>query len=502
MQANQNLSNHAPSAIQDRLTFLGFTEIENKTRVFGILQEDRRRHMYVLGKSGMGKSTFLENLALQDIYNGHGICFIDPLGDSAEAIIDKIPAYRQQDVIYLDPSDSQFPLGLNILEPQNNEPNFLIASEVLGVFRKVWAGVWSARMEYFLNNAVLAMLETPGNTIIGIAKMFTDKQFRKYIVEKTTNIVVKNFWENEYPTYSETYKAEAAAAIINKINQFIGTPVLRNIVGHSKSSINFRKIMDEGKILIVNLSKGKIGESNSRLLGAMIVSKIQMAAMSRVNIQEEQRRDFYLYVDEFQNLISDTFETILSEARKYRLNLTIANQYLRQLEDENGKSNIKDAIFGNVGTMVTFQVGYEDSEFLAEQFFSDKELLKNFQDLDRGQVLIKLFVQTKSIEPIVANTIPPLYTEFKGSQNLVKQISRQNYASSREKVEDEITKYFTQSLITLEEGEVLKARAPKRKRKRKDKPDYRIARAERALQGLENNINQEIQESQNDPQAF
>jgi hypothetical protein len=474
--------------IQDRLTFLGFTDIENKTRTFGILQEDRRRHLYLLGKSGMGKSTFLENLALQDIFNGHGICFIDPLGDSAEKILDTIPSYRQQDVIYLDPSDSDFPIGLNILEPQNGEPPFLIAGETLAVFQKVWAGVWSSRMEYFLNNAVLAMLETPGNTIIGIAKMFTDKQFRKYIVENTTNLVVKNFWLNEYPTYSEAYRAEAAAAIINKINQFIGTPLLRNIVGQSKSTINFRKIMDEGKILIVNLSKGKIGESNSRLLGAMIVSKLQMAAMSRVNIPENTRRDFYMYVDEFQNVISDTFETILSEARKYRLNLTIANQYLRQLEDENGNSNVKDAIFGNVGTLVTFQVSYEDSEFLAEQFFSDKELLKNFQDLDRGQAIVKLFVQTKSIEPIVANTLPPLYAEFSGSKETARQISRQNYGRNRQDVESEIENYFVQSLITLDEGEVLKAKAPKRKRNRKNKDDYKFKRQEKAIEGMKQNL--------------
>jgi len=493
-------SSQENTAIADRLTFLGFTEIEGSLKPFGILAEDRRRHMYVLGKSGMGKSTFLENMALQDIFAGHGVCFVDPLGDSAERLASHIPNYRLQDVIYLDPSDEGFPIGLNILENSNNEPNFLIASESLGIFSKIWAGTWSGRMEYFLNNAILALLETPGNTLIGIAKMFTDKQFRKYIVGQTTNIIVKNFWENEYPTYSETYKAEAAAAIINKINQFLGTSLLRNIVGQAKSTINLRQIMDEGKILIVNLSKGKIGESNSRLLGAMLISKIQMAAMSRVNIPESQRRDFYLYVDEFQNMISDTFATILSEARKYRLNLTIANQYLDQLvESEN--ETVKNAIFGNVGTIVTFQTSFADSEFLSEQFFGDKESSKMFQDLDKAQILAKLFIQTKSIEPIVASTFAPLYTEFSGSFENVKKISQQKWGRSKAVIEEQIVKYFSQSLIMDETGEILKAKSPKRKRIRKpenpnsnsnssnsqaNSTNYKIDRANAAIDRMKN----------------
>lgn len=470
------MNSHAPNpannseTLADSLTFLGFTELDGIIKTFGILKEDRRRHMYVLGKSGMGKSTFLENMALQDIFAGNGVCFVDPLGDSAERLASHIPNYRLQDVIYLDPSDEEFPIGLNILENSNGEPNFLIASETLGIFSKIWAGTWSGRMEYFLNNAILALLETPGNTLVGIAKMFTDKQFRKYIVSQTTNIIVKNFWENEYPTYSETYKAEAAAAIINKINQFLGTSLLRNIVGQTKSTINLRQIMDEGKILIVNLSKGKIGDSNARLLGAMLISKIQMAAMSRVNIPENARRDFYLYVDEFQNMISDTFATILSEARKYRLNLTIANQYLDQLvESEN--ETVKNAIFGNVGTIVTFQTSFADSEFLSEQFFGDKESSKMFQDLDKAQILAKLFIQTKSIEPIVATTLAPLYTEFSGSFGNAKKLSQQKWGRPRAWVEEQIAKYFSQSLITTETGEILKAKAPKRKRIRKENSD-------------------------------
>jgi hypothetical protein len=457
--------------IQDELTYIGLTEIDNITKTFGILPDDRRRHMYIIGKSGVGKSTLIENLALQDIYAGKGVAFIDPLGDSAESIIDRIPPYRQQDVIYLDPADTDFPIGINIMQAQNGEPNFLIASELIQVFKKTWANSFSARMEYFLTNAVLALLEMPGNTLIGIGKIFTDKLFRKYIVENCKNPLVKSFWENEYPNFAEGYRNEAAGAIVNKINQFLSNEMMRNIVGQQYSTINFRKIMDEGKILIVNLSKGRMGEYNARMLGTLLVTKLQMAAMSRVDIPEGERKDFYMYVDEFHNIVSESFATILSEARKYRLNLILAHQYMGQLQDEENRI-VRDAIFGNVGSIIAFQTGYEDAEYLEKVFFSKIEKgtgISHFLNLDRAQVLVKLYVQSKTLNAFSATTMPPLYLEFVGKKDIVRNFSRKNYAKRKEEVDKQIYEYFEQSLIIDDDGKTIRAKAPKRKRNRKKK---------------------------------
>jgi hypothetical protein len=336
--------------------------------------------------------------------------------------------------------------------------------------QRLWAGTWSARMEYILNNTILALLDTPGNSLLGVMKMYSDKQFRKFIVDQTDNLIVKSFWENEYPSFSENYRNEAIAAIRNKVGQFFASKLIRNMVGQLKSTINFREIMDGQKIFIANLSKGRLGEDNSNFLGSILVTKLQLAAMSRVDIPESQRKDFYLYVDEFQNVINDSFATILSEARKYRLNLIIAHQYLRQLEDENGKSKIKDAVFGNVGTMIVFQVGVEDAELLAKQFSitnGNNEPAEVFLNLDRGQIITKLFVQSKSLDAFSANTLPPLYTDFTGSRQYVQQYSRQQFSRPQAEVEAEIEGYLTQSIIPTETGEIMRARVPKRKRKPK-----------------------------------
>ena len=450
--------------------YFGMVEMDNITKSFGMLREDRSRHTYILGKSGVGKSTLLENMILQDIYAGNGVAFIDPLGDSAEAIIDRIPNYRLKDVVYFNPYDVEFPIGVNMLEAGENEPKHLIASNLMSVMQRLWAGTWSARMEYILNNTILALLDTPGNSLLGVMKMYSDKQFRKFIVDQTDNLIVKSFWENEYPSFSENYRNEAIAAIRNKVGQFFASKLIRNMVGQLKSTINFREIMDGQKIFIANLSKGRLGEDNSNFLGSILVTKLQLAAMSRVDIPESQRKDFYLYVDEFQNVINDSFATILSEARKYRLNLIIAHQYLRQLEDENGKSKIKDAVFGNVGTMIVFQVGVEDAELLAKQFSitnGNNEPAEVFLNLDRGQIITKLFVQSKSLDAFSANTLPPLYTDFTGSRQYVQQYSRQQFSRPQAEVEAEIEGYLTQSIIPTETGEIMRARVPKRKRKPK-----------------------------------
>lgn len=450
----------------NRICYLGTVDIDNTTKSFGLLQEDRRRHLYILGKSGMGKSTLLENLILQDIYSGQGVCFLDPLGDSSETIMEHIPGFRQKDVIYFNPGDSDFPLGLNILE-KGNEPDFLVASKVMSVLKRLWEGTWSARMEYILNNILLALLETPGSTLLGVVKMLTDKGYREYIVSNIQNMVVKNFWEKEYPTFAGKYETEAISPILNKVGQFFSSDLIRNVLGQEKSSINFREIMDSQKILIVNLSKGKIGEDASSLLGGIIVTNFQLAAMSRVDIPENDRKDFFLYVDEFQNFVNPSFATILSEARKYRLCLTIANQFLGQLDSPEDEI-IKQSIFGNVGSILCFRLGVEDSTVLAKEFFpGTKDTEKVFLDLDSYQIAIKMSVTNRPLQPFVATTLPSIYTSIKGNKAALINFSRSQYARPKEVVEAEIAKYFLPGQVVTPTGEII---VTKKKRKRKRKP--------------------------------
>jgi hypothetical protein len=322
------VSNNLPEKASE--CYLGVLNNSKNPSVFGISSVDRRKHMYVVGKTGMGKTTMLTNMILQDIYNGLGVCFIDPHGDPSEYILDRIPPHRQDDVIYFNPADIEFPIGLNILEAQRGEAPFLISSTLLAVFNKIWSGAWSSRMEYILSNTLLTLLETEGQTLLGVIKILTDEKYRKKIVAKLTDPLVKNFWTLEFAKFNERYRQEAIAPILNKIGQFFANEVIRNILGQTNSTIDIRDIMDSGKILICNLSKGKLGEENSSLLGSLLVSKLQIATMSRVDMPEDSRRDFFLYVDEFQNFTTESFAGILSEARKYRLNLVLAHQYISQ----------------------------------------------------------------------------------------------------------------------------------------------------------------------------
>ncbi|MEM1312244.1 MAG: type IV secretion system DNA-binding domain-containing protein [Patescibacteria group bacterium] len=447
----------------NNICFMGTVDIDNQFKAFGLLQEDRRRHVYILGKSGMGKSTLLENMILQDIYSGQGVCFLDPLGDSAESIMDQIPRYRQKDVVYFNPVDTEFPIGLNMLESKG-EPDFLIASSLMTVLKRIWEGAWSSRMEYILNNTILALLEVPNSTLLGVVKLLTDKGFRDYVTKNCKNILVKNFWDQEFPRLSQQYQSEAVAPILNKVGQFFSTSMIRNILGQSTSSINFRDIMDNRKILIANLAKGKIGEDNSSLLGSMIVSKFQLAAMSRSDMPEKDRNDFFLYVDEFQNFITDSFATILSEARKYRLCLTIAHQYIAQLSSEESEK-IKNAIFGNVGSIVTFRVGSNDSEILEKEL--QPVLKENFLNLDSRQIIAKLSVSNRTLDPFVASTLPPIYASIKGNKQELIDYSRYMWGVNVEKVEEEITTFFTKGLVVdTVTGEAV---STKKKRKRKKK---------------------------------
>nr|MDQ3018857.1 type IV secretion system DNA-binding domain-containing protein [bacterium] len=351
----------------NQINFFAKTNFRNRQVPFGIKVDDRRRHMYVIGKTGMGKTTMLENMVIQDIRNGNGVCFIDPHGDSIGKILNFVPNDRINDVVYFNPADLDHPIAFNILESVDAKFKHLVASGLMGVFTKIWANMWSARMEYILSNTILALLESPGNTMLGIVRMYVDKKYRKKIVDNIKDPMVKSFWIEEFANYAEKYRTEAVAPIQNKVGQFLSSAIIRNIVGQPKSTLDLRDIMDNRKILLLDLSKGKVGEDNSALLGAMIITKLQLAALSRVDIAESERKDFYLYVDEFQNFVTDSFATILSEARKYRLNLTMGHQYIGQLTPENN-TKVRDAVFGNVGSMVVFRVGAADAEYLETEF--------------------------------------------------------------------------------------------------------------------------------------
>jgi hypothetical protein len=394
---------------------------------FGILQDDRRRHMYVLGKTGMGKSTLLTNVVLQDIHNGKGVCFIDPHGEGVEYVLKRIPEHRKNDVIYFNPSDLSFPIGFNIFEASNNEETYLLAAGMMAVFKRIWEGSWSSRMEYILNNTLLALLETPGNTLLDVVRMLTDDVFRGEVVSNLRDPVVNNFWTKEFAGFNDKYRTEAIAPILNKIGQFFSTSLIRNLLGQQISTIDMRQIMDGGKILLINLSKGKLGEDNSALLGSLLITKLQLAAMSRVDTPEDERRDFILVVDEFQNFVTDSFSVILSEARKYRLSLVIAHQYLGQLtETQNYK--VKNAIFGNVGTMISFAVGAEDAQELEKEFAP----IITYQDLTRlnkTQVAMKMLINGRSTPAFLANTLAPIYPQETGLEAEVIELSRHKFGT-------------------------------------------------------------------------
>ena len=410
------------------------TNYRNHLRRFGIKVDDRRRHMYVIGKTGMGKTTMLENMVLSDVYKGHGVGIVDPHGDFAEKIIDFIPANRINDVVYFNPADMDHPIGFNVLEVHSEEEKHLIAAGLMGIFKKIWPDVWSSRMEYILNNTILALLDYPGSTLLGINRLLADKEYRRKVVRQLRDPVVKAFWQNEFASYNDRYAQEAVAPIQNKIGQFLSASVIRNIVAQVNSTINIREIMDSKKILIMNLSKGRIGEDNSRLLGGMLITKIQLAAMERVDTPEDQRQDFFLYVDEFQNFASPSFANILSEARKYRLSLIMAHQYVMQLDEV-----VADAVFGNVGTIVSFRVGGGDAETLTKEF-TPVFLEEDVVNLAKYQIILKLMIDGVASQPFSAMTMPPIGSRT-GVSDKVIRVSREHYSKKREFIEDKIIRW-------------------------------------------------------------
>ncbi|TSC72412.1 MAG: hypothetical protein G01um101438_496 [Parcubacteria group bacterium Gr01-1014_38] len=444
----------SPTVSPELITVVGETNFRNVRRAFGIKRDDRRRHLYVIGKTGSGKTTVLENMAIQDIQHGEGLAVVDPHGDFATTMLDYVSPNRINDVIYFDPSDAEFPVAFNVLEtvrPEDSrfaQEKNLVTSGLVGVFKKLWADSWGPRLEYILRNTILALLDSPGNTLLGILRILVDKDFRKEIVSNIRDPVVKSFWVDEFAQYNERFRQEAIAPIQNKVGQFLTSSIIRNIIGQPNSTIDLREIMDQKKVFIMNLSKGKIGEDNAALLGAMMITKIQLAAMDRAQLPEEQRQDFYLYVDEFQNFATESFATILSEARKYRLDIIMAHQYITQMSEE-----VRDAVFGNVGTTLCFRIGAYDAEFLEREFaphFTETDLV----NLDKYNAYIKLMIDGTASKPFSMMTIPlgsrsPWY----GEAEKIIRVSRERHGRPREVVEEKISRWSSKTFRQAGEEE-------------------------------------------------
>lgn len=420
------------SAIDENISAFGLTNFRGINHQFGMLRSDRSRHAYIIGQTGAGKSGLLELFALSDIYHDQGYAVIDPHGDFAIDNMRFIPASRLDDVVYFNPADTAYPLGFNPLEVTNPAQKTNISSEVIGVLKRMFGDSWGPRLEYILRYTILALLDRPETTMLDITRMLTDKRFRKDTLTYCKDTVVLQFWNVEFASWNDRFQAEAIAPVLNKVGAFTANPVIRNIIGQPKSTFNIRQIMDEGKILIVNLSKGLIGEDNASILGSFLVTKIQLAAMSRSDIPDiRDRRPFYLYVDEFQNFATDSFATILSEARKYGLNLTVANQYISQMSD-----TVRDAVFGNVGTMISFRVSADDAPILSKQFepqFEPQDLLQ----MHNRHFIINMVINGEKAPAFSATTLSLPPAQIDNTSRIIEN-TRRNYSRNRAEIEREI----------------------------------------------------------------
>ena len=482
------LTGHA--ADDEKISAFGLTNFRGINHQFGMLRSDRSRHVYIIGQTGAGKSGLLELFALSDIYHNQGYAIIDPHGDFAIENMKFIPEARLDDVVYFNPADVEHPIGFNPLEVTNPAQKSTISSEVIGVLKRMFGDSWGPRLEYILRYTILALLDRPEPTMLDITRMLTDKKFRKETIGYCNDVVVRQFWNVEFASWSEKFQTEAIAPVLNKVGAFTANPIIRNIIGQTHSSFNIRQIMDEGKILVVNLSKGLIGEDNAGILGSFLVTKIQLAAMSRSDILDiHDRRPFYLYVDEFQNFATDSFATILSEARKYGLNLTVANQYISQMEPM-----VRDAVFGNVGTMISFRVSPDDSPILAKQFepqFEENDLTQ----MHNRNFIINMVINGEKAPAFSATTLN--LPEAKRSHlSRIIEHSRELYSQSRQTVEDTINERIhpgsTGVSVTLagQTGTSAASSATttgegtaKRRRRRRRKPAGGEARDEQATTG-------------------
>ncbi|MFC1710985.1 type IV secretory system conjugative DNA transfer family protein [Patescibacteria group bacterium] len=429
----------APAEIPKEGLFLGKSVYRGLTRPVYISDEDRRRHMYIIGKTGVGKSQIMMDMVLQDIRAGKGVCFIDP-HDTIDQILELIPPERAEDVIFFDPSDTERPMGLNMLEAKTEEQQHFVANSIIGLMYKLYdpnrTGIIGPRFEHAIRNAMLTVMSEEGNTFVEIVRILSDPKFVQELLPKVKDPMVKRYWTDQIAQTADFHKSEVLDYIVSKFGRFVTNKMMRNIIGQSKSSFDFRKVMDEGKILLVNLAKGKIGEENSNFLGLILIPKILIAAMSRQDIPEKDRRDFYLYVDEFQNFATPDFAQILSEARKYRLNLIVANQFVGQIDDE-----VKDAIFGNVGSLISFRVGVTDANYLQHEFqptFAETDLI----NVEKYHVYIKTAVKNEPMVPFSMDLTKDIEAIDKLRNpkvaEMIKQLSRLKFGKDKEIIEAEI----------------------------------------------------------------
>jgi hypothetical protein len=413
---------------EDAVSLFGVTNFRGDNTIFGMNRKDRSRHVYILGQTGTGKSGSLELLTLSDIYYNQGFAVVDPHGDYAQDMLKYIPANRVDDVVYFNPADSAYPIGFNPLEVSDPTLKGHTTSELVGVLKRLFADSWGPRLEYILRYTLLALIDYPNATMLDITRMLTEKKFRQDVISHTDDPVVRNFWVTEFASWNDKFASEAVAPVLNKVGAFTANPMIRNILGQPKSTFNIREIMDNGRILIVNLSRGLMGEDNAGIIGAMMVTKIQLSAMSRADIPEPQRRPFYLYVDEFQNFATDSFAVILSEARKYALNLTVANQYISQMSQP-----VRDAVFGNVGTIVSFRISPDDAPFLQKYFEPQFEAPDIIQQHNR-HFIVSMTINGEKAPAFSAKTLnlPPQATNYVSQ---IIELSRQRYSVERAVVE-------------------------------------------------------------------
>ena len=414
---------------------LGVREEWGRENPFVLSPRDRRHHLYAIGKSGTGKTTLLRNLILQDIAAGHGVAVIDPHGDLANDILDHIPSHRIEDVAYFNPADTEFPVGFNLLGATPPAERHLVASGIVSAFKAIWPDFWGPRLEYILYAAVAALLDCDNVSLLGVQRMLSDGRYRAWVVRQIKDPMVRSFWVNEFENYDKKFLHEAIAPIQNKVGQLLMSPHVRNILGQVRSRIDARFMMDNGRIFIADVSKGKLGADKSNLVGALLVTQFQLAAMSRADVPEAERRDFFLYVDEFQSFASDSFVSILSEARKYRLCLTLSHQYTEQLRPE-----IRDAVFGNVGSIVAFRVGHHDAKML-EQAFGESCRASQLTSLGNYEVYAKLLADGQECEPFLGKMLPPQGKRHARRQTIIRR-SREKYAVKRETIENKIKKWI------------------------------------------------------------
>ncbi len=421
----------------EEITILGQTNYRNVHRKFGIKKTDRRRHTYIVGKTGTGKSTLLLNCLVQDIWNGNGVALLDPHGDLAERVLECIPPKRINETIYFNPADTDFPIAFNPLFHADNGQKHLVASGIVQVFKKIWLDSWGPRLEYVLRNAILALLDRQGNTLLAVTRMLVDDRFRGQVVKCIKDPVVRHFWTVEFEAYPKVFRTETISPIQNKVGQFLSNPLVRNIVGQTRTKFDLAEVMDKGGILIMNLSKGQIGEDNSSLLGSLMVTQLYLAAVRRARQPETERKDFYLYIDELQSFITEDFPSILSEARKYRLNIAgMANQFISQLPER-----MASAILGNVGTLIAFTSGSEDAELLAKEFYPEFRA-DHIQNLPQYNVYMKLSIDGSTSAPFSAETLPATSANTNSSARKIIDQTRQRYCSSRVQVEDKIVHWI------------------------------------------------------------